>query len=132
MSKNQTGTPRISRSFGRRLRALLERRGITQVELADRVGVTKASVGDWIHARSLPSTSNLTQISAVTGESVSTLLGERPDSQRPAQSSLERLERRLGGEKLKILAGIDPALLDELLGRALLDNALRGRKPNGG
>lgn len=42
--------------FARKLRALIKERGVTQAWLSEEVGVTPASVSDWVNAKKLPDT----------------------------------------------------------------------------
>ena len=121
MSKLNSQTTRISRNLSKQLRAALTEKGLTQVDLADACGVTKASVSDWLHSRSLPSLSNLHRIAAIVDLGASTLLGEKSRS----RASLERLGTLLGPERIKSL--------DKIAEKELLDAAdkILARSPLG-
>ena len=40
--------------FANRLKALLEKKGMTGAELARKIGVSKSAVSDWLKGKSLP------------------------------------------------------------------------------
>ena len=124
MSKLTPQTARISKHLAKNLRAAISECEITQVYLAEECGVTKASVSDWLHGRSLPSLSNLHRIAAVVGKSTSTLLGEGGGKEDRTQATLERLGARLGASRLKMFDEVSDRDLqdvaDEILARALL------------
>ena len=60
---------------GKRIRALREKKGITQRELADLLGVTDAAVSKWEHGKNFPDITLLERLSEVLGCKVSELLG---------------------------------------------------------
>lgn len=60
---------------GKRIRALREKKGITQRELADLLGVTDAAVSKWEHGKNYPDITLLERLSEVLGCKVSELLG---------------------------------------------------------
>lgn len=61
------------------LRTYMERKGITQAQLAELIGVSQPTVCEWLSGRSTPSTRRLITISKKTGLSVDQLLkGTRP------------------------------------------------------
>ena len=60
---------------GKRIRALREKKGITQKELADLLGVTDAAVSKWEHGKNFPDITVLERLSEVLGCKVSELLG---------------------------------------------------------
>lgn len=67
----------ISAAF-RRLRA---KSGMTQQEIADKVGVTKVSVGQWESGKATPRPAKLQALADLFGVPVSELLGEGPGNQ---------------------------------------------------
>ena len=60
---------------GKRIRALREKKGITQKELADLLGVTDAAVSKWEHGKNFPDITLLERLSEVLECKVSELLG---------------------------------------------------------
>ena len=60
---------------GKRIRALREKKGITQRELADLLGVTDAAVSKWEHGKNFPDITLLERLSEVLECKVSELLG---------------------------------------------------------
>lgn len=122
LSKLNAQTARISRNLAKQLRVALAEKGLTQVDLADACGVTKASVSDWLHGRSLPSLSNLHRISAIVDRGTSALLGEK----RRTHASLERLMTILGPERIQALDQIAESEIldatDKILAHSLAGN----------
>lgn len=58
-----------------RIKALREIKGITQAELARRLGVTRSSVNAWELGISTPSTQYIVELAAIFGVSTDYLLG---------------------------------------------------------
>ena len=65
-------------SLPKNLQEFRRGRGITQEELADFIGVTKASVSKWENGQSLPDILLLPQLAAYFDVSVDDLLGYQP------------------------------------------------------
>ena len=63
-------------SFGENLKRILKQNGMTQKQLADRLGVTRQSVCWWINGVT-PHSSKLPQIAEALGCSVQDLYGDR-------------------------------------------------------
>ena len=83
---------------GKRIRALREKKGITQRELADLLGVTDAAVSKWEHGKNFPDITLLERLSEVLGCKVSELLGLEAGSEEEIIRSFTDLaaeERRL-------------------------------------
>lgn len=57
-----------------RLKQYLEDEGMTQIELAKRIGVTQPTVWEWLNHESYPSVENLRKLSRTTGISIDELL----------------------------------------------------------
>jgi transcriptional regulator with XRE-family HTH domain len=58
------------------LREYMQREGISQAELARRVGVQQPTVWEWLHGKSRPRAKHLVVLSEKTGLSVDDLLKE--------------------------------------------------------
>lgn len=72
-------TPKRSRggvSFGKRLRGIRERRGLTQKEAADRIGISVDGYRHWEHGRSQGLLQFLDPTASAFGLSVSQLMAE--------------------------------------------------------
>ena len=83
---------------GKRIRALREKKGITQRELADLLGVTDAAVSKWEHGKNFPDITLLERLSEVLECKVSELLGLETGSEEEIVRSFTDLaaeERRL-------------------------------------
>ncbi len=83
---------------GKRIRALREKKGITQRELADLLGVTDAAVSKWEHGKNFPDITLLERLSEVLECTVSELLGLEAGSEEEIVRSFTDLaaeERRL-------------------------------------
>ena len=104
---------------------MLESKGLTQAGIAKTLGITRASVSDWVHGRSLPNEHNLARLASITGETEASLLGVRPGKESPARRNLARLEERLGATRLGLLADVAPDAVDALLAENLLEKALK-------
>lgn len=68
--------PRVP--IGRRLRALLEHRGLPHDELRRITGVSKSAVSSWMNAHSYPTIEQLVQICDALDVSADVLLGRKP------------------------------------------------------
>lgn len=69
--------------FAEQLKAARQRAGMTQQELADAVGVTKAAVCTWEAGTSRPRMAKMNDIATALGTSVPELLGESAVSDLP-------------------------------------------------
>lgn len=70
--------------FSQRIKKLREDAGLTQEELAKKLGVSRPSVGMWENKRSRPRLDKLTQLADLFGVPVSELLGEGTDVPQPS------------------------------------------------
>ena len=58
----------------KKLRAYLDLTGMSQSELARRMGVSQPTVWAWVHGETMPSIENLRQLSAITNMSIDDLV----------------------------------------------------------
>lgn len=65
--------------FSQRFRSLRTERGLTQADIAERLGLTNRAVGAWESGRSRPRLDKLNQLAEMLGVKVSDLLGEDYD-----------------------------------------------------
>lgn len=68
----------ILSGFAQRLRAIRTRRGWTQEDLAEKLGVSASAVGNWESQQNPPSRRRITDIAAKLGVSFEFLVGEEP------------------------------------------------------
>ena len=108
-------TPLVSKEvFSKNLKQLMARDNLSQVDLAKRLGVTKAAVSYWYNGRSVPQVSVIQQMAAIFCCSTDDLLN--PDYDLASGSLEERLLfifRSLSEEGQKYLlqqAGIASAM----------------------
>lgn len=78
---------------GQRLALLRKEKGITQIELAERLGVTQSMVSDYENGVMRLHTDLIHQLTAILGVSADDLLGLKPETQGTVKN--RRLARRL-------------------------------------
>jgi transcriptional regulator with XRE-family HTH domain len=61
-----------------RLKQYLADQSLTQVELAERMGVSQPTISDWLSGKTSPSAKKLKELSSITGVSIDELLGATP------------------------------------------------------
>ena len=62
--------------FSERLRTLRDRAGLTQAEIADKLGLTSRAVGAWESGRARPRLDKMSQLADLFGVTVSDLMGD--------------------------------------------------------
>lgn len=80
--------------LGKKIRAHRDELGLTQAELADKLGLTYSSVSQWESGRATPRTPILRQLADLFGTTVADLMGE--DAAEAAISSTSRMVPLLG------------------------------------
>lgn len=80
--------------LGKKIRAHRDELGLTQAELADRLGLTYSSVSQWESGRATPRTPILRQLAELFGTTVADLMGE--DAAEAAISGTSRMVPLLG------------------------------------
>lgn len=100
-----TGDPDPPETLGERLARLRRARGLTQGEVADRLGVTVATISYWEHDRSRPKAARLQSLALLLGIAVAELLG--PEIRNGA-ASLPLLIARMRSE-IASAAGTSPS-----------------------
>ena len=66
-------------TFGKRIKQLRESRGITQVDLADKVGVSDKAVSTWENDTFMPRMGTIQKLATYFGVTKSFLIGDEPD-----------------------------------------------------
>lgn len=69
--------------LGKKIRAHRDELGLTQAELADKLGLTYSSVSQWESGRATPRTPILRQLADLFDTTVAELMGETPEHVRP-------------------------------------------------
>jgi transcriptional regulator with XRE-family HTH domain len=82
-------------TLGRRIARLRRDRGLTQVELAERLGITQPAVSDYENDDTRLPADAVIQIAHILGVSADELLGLKESSSNPGGSRNRRLYRRL-------------------------------------
>lgn len=80
--------------LGKKIRAHRDELGLTQAELADKLGLTYSSVSQWESGRATPRTPILRQLADLFGTTVADLMGE--DASEAAISGASRMVPLLG------------------------------------
>ena len=97
-------------AVGERIRNARIERGLTQAQLAKRLGVTSGAVGQWEIGRDLPRAERLADLAAALKLSVDVLLGIRPpvaalpDAPPPEELVLLAEARQLGVDLRRVVA----------------------------
>lgn len=63
---------------GRKISELRRERNMTQMELADQMGISFQAVSNWERGNSMPDISKLPELAGLFGVSIDELLGENP------------------------------------------------------
>ena len=71
---------------GQKIAEARKKSGMTQEELADRIGVTTQAVSKWENGHNLPDIANLAEISVLTGTPISFFFDEKTDEEAMAMS----------------------------------------------
>jgi transcriptional regulator with XRE-family HTH domain len=124
------------RQFGRALQRAREECGLSQRGLADALGVSQASVSQWLMGQTAPRPERvdaLERVLRMEPNSLAQLLGQVPHDDRATPPSVSvtqaaEADPRLGNRERRILA----AVYRELVHQRELDQAGRGSTADGG
>jgi transcriptional regulator with XRE-family HTH domain len=114
----QTGRPaKTKRSdFGARLHAAREAKGLSQAQVADKLGIAQQSYAAWERRHVALTPDRLAQVAALLGISIDELLGYKPGPARPAgptgkaRQVFERVSLLPRATQQRILANVEDAL----------------------
>lgn len=81
-------------NFSTKFRLLRAKNGLTQAEIADKLGITSRAVGAWENGRSKPRLDKMTEIAVLFNTTVADLMGE--DAAEAAISGTSRMVPLLG------------------------------------
>lgn len=87
--------------FGTRLREAIDDAGLTQVQLAEQIGVRPNLVSLWVQEKSLPSTPNLARLVPVLRADAGWLL--LGDARQERGDVVARKVRQLGGDLIELV-----------------------------
>jgi len=88
--------------FGTRLKEAIDAAGLTQLQLAQQIGVRPTLVSSWVRGRSLPSVPNLARlVPALRADAGWLLLGDTP--KRDRDELVARRVRQLGGDLIELV-----------------------------
>jgi len=92
----KAANPKFLKQFGRRLASFRKQRGLTQKELAEKIGVKQYVIASYETGRSQMSLGLLHSVAEVLFVEPSELLGEVPQSKKPGPTShIEKLTSEL-------------------------------------
>lgn len=108
-------------NVGRRISELRKENNMTQMELADKLGISFQAVSNWERGNSMPDISKLPELAELFGVSIDELLGEKSEVvdvfvHGDIKESLEKKET-----SLKDVAEIAPILKPDQIGEAVED-----------
>ena len=87
--------------IGQRIAELRKEKGLTQAELADRLGVTHQAVSQWERSETLPDILTLPKLAEIFGESVNSIMGVEEPA--PAPTPEEEALKQSVAEKIAAL-----------------------------
>ncbi len=90
-NKTKIGDTKMPHSIGKTIKDLRHKRGFTQEELAERLGVTSQAVSKWENEIGMPDLSVIVPLSNVFGVSTDLILGRREES--PGEDVKDILKR---------------------------------------
>lgn len=73
--------------FSTRLKRIRLDSGLTQAELADKLGITNRAVGAWENGRAKPRLDKMKELAVLFDTTVADLMGETPEHVRPTAPS---------------------------------------------
>ena len=88
--------PVIDEAFGARLQRLRTKAGLSQAEVAERMGVSAPSVSSWEKGRARPKRGRMAKLAAILGVQTSDLLGDAaPEGMQAAQDLIDRSREQI-------------------------------------
>lgn len=113
-----TKDSRIPFTIGDQIKAARKSQNITQQELADRIGISRAQLGQWETKSRNPRMKNLSKIASALGMDTEDLI-HYLDSKTPMEQLQEELQRDPVGFKINAINLLLQGLSDEGLKKAL-------------
>lgn len=132
MGAEREGNEMEQQTIGKRIMQLRKEKGLTQEQLAERMGVSAQAVSKWENDVSCPDISILPQLAAVLGTTTDELLGAKPlephvvvvGSKNQAKDDDGRVTVEFNGKGFRAFNGIGLAVILIVLGGTfLLDKA---------
>lgn len=105
----------MKKTLGAMIAELRKAQGMTQLELADKMGVTDKAVSKWERDLSCPDVNSLPNLAAILGVSVDDLMQVKTDTSKPKQGMQETIDLIFKGVSVAMGVGVVVlAVLDEL------------------
>ena len=105
----------MKKTLGAMIAELRKAQGMTQLELADKMGVTDKAVSKWERDLSCPDVNSLPNLAAILGVSVDDLMQVKTDASKPKQGMQETIDLIFKGVAVAMGVGVVVlAVLDEL------------------
>lgn len=101
-------------TFAGRLSELLAERGLTQKELADRVGITEASMSRYMHSDRIPKSEIVANMATALHTTSDYLLGTEEDGN--VETDFPRIVRLIARNSAKLTKEQKKAIINTLLG----------------
>lgn len=125
----------VGGTVGERIRAAIRRAGISQKELADRIGTTPAQISKWVHGARVPDRGSLRRIAEALPVTIDELVGVLEGQDPPFPAWAEFLETDEGRtltpqerRSLQVMAwpeGREPAVMSYALALTALRSTRR-------
>lgn len=110
---------------GRKISELRKKCNMTQMELADKMGISYQAVSNWECGKSMPDITKIPELAELFGITMDELLGEKSELMESAvKGDVEGMVENLGtlGELVKIAPLMKPVQVNEVVKKAELDS----------
>ena len=105
----------MKKTLGAMIAELRKAQGMTQLELADKMGVTDKAVSKWERDLSCPDVNSIPKLAEIFGMSVDDLMQVKTDTSKPKQGMQETIDLIFKGVSVAMGVGVVVlAVLDEL------------------
>ena len=113
------------RSIGRRIAELRREHNMTQMALADEMGVSFQAVSNWERGQSMPDISKLPELAALFGTTIDALLGSHsPVLEKAAEGRLDELQGLSPEDVAQAAPLLPPSQMDDLAEQLTAQGAL--------
>lgn len=100
--------------FAKKLKTLRELAGMSQKDLADKVGISTVMISQYENGKKMPGRDTLKKLAAVFGTSTSDLLGDSQEDEMPEEIIiLNRAAKKMSPEKRQQLLEMAKAMFKE-------------------
>ena len=122
----------LKKHWSKSVRATMDKEGLRGVDVADRIGVSKAVVTDWRSGRQLPSLENAIAYGRLVREPLSWLVGDRLHGKKSFDALGSALAKKVGHARLGALMDVPDKDLNAELDRIIGANFVRSKKKSPG